>query len=56
MSSCPWFQDLAFTYIPTHPNQISAEDLFHSLMTEHLGYPSYLAAGTDIGAGVATRL
>jgi len=25
-------------------------------MVEHLGYSQYLAAGTDIGAGVATRL
>ncbi|MHA6203531.1 epoxide hydrolase family protein [Dyella soli] len=41
---------------PTRPYQVNAEDLFHTLMTEHLGYTRYLAAGTDIGAGVATRL
>ncbi len=38
------------------PNQVQAEDLFKSLMTEQLGYTSFLASGTDIGAGVATRL
>ena len=36
--------------------RFDAEDLFHSLMTEHLGYASYIASETDIGAGVATRL
>lgn len=41
---------------PTRPYQVNAEDLFHALMTEHLGYPRYIASGTDIGAGVATRL
>ena len=41
---------------PTRPAQVWAEDVFHRLMTEHLGHRSYLAAGTDIGAGVATRL
>jgi pimeloyl-ACP methyl ester carboxylesterase len=46
----------AFSDRPTRPNQIDAEDLFNTLMTEHLGYPTYLASGTDIGAGVATRL
>ena len=41
---------------PTSPHQVNAEDLFKTLMTEHLGYPAYLVSGTDIGAGVATRL
>ena len=41
---------------PTRPYQVNAEDLFHALMTEHLGYPRYIASGTDIGADVATRL
>lgn len=41
---------------PARPYQVNAEDLFHALMTEHLGYTRYVASGTDIGAGVATRL
>jgi pimeloyl-ACP methyl ester carboxylesterase len=41
---------------PSRPYQVNPEDLFHTLMTKHLGYSSYLASGTDIGAGVATRL
>ena len=41
---------------PTRPAQVWAEDVFHRLMTEHLGHRRYLASGTDIGAGVATRL
>ncbi|GLQ51815.1 epoxide hydrolase family protein [Dyella flava] len=41
---------------PTRPYQVITEDLFHRLMTEKLGYRGYIASGTDIGAGVATRL
>ncbi len=41
---------------PTRPAQVWAEDVFHRLMTGHLGHGRYLASGTDIGAGVATRL
>ena len=41
---------------PVRPAQVWAEDAFHRLMTEHLGHARYLASGTDIGAGVATRL
>ncbi len=41
---------------PTRPAQVWAEDVFHRLMTGHLGHARYLASGTDIGAGVATRL
>ncbi|WP_296001515.1 epoxide hydrolase family protein [Rugamonas sp.] len=41
---------------PTRPNQVDAVDLFHRLMTEGLGYPTFIASGTDIGAGVATRM
>jgi len=52
----PTLPGFGFSDRPTRPNQVNAEDLFHSLMTEHLGYPSYIASGTDIGAGVATRL
>ena len=52
----PALPGFGFSDRPTSPNQVNAEDLFNTLMTEHLGYPAYLASGTDIGAGVATRL
>jgi pimeloyl-ACP methyl ester carboxylesterase len=52
----PALPGFGFSDRPNRPNQVNAEDLFHTLMVEHLGYPSYLASGTDIGAGVATRL
>jgi pimeloyl-ACP methyl ester carboxylesterase len=52
----PALPGFGFSDRPTRPGQVWAEDLFHDLMTEHLGYASYFAAGTDIGAGVATRL
>ena len=52
----PTLPGFGFSDRPTHPHQVNAEDLFHTLMTEHLGYPAYIASGTDIGAGVATRL
>ena len=52
----PALPGFGFSDRPSRPNQVNAEDLFNTLMTEHLGYPSYLASGTDIGAGVATRL
>lgn len=52
----PALPGFGFSDRPTHPNQIVTEDLFHRLMVEHLGYSRYLASGTDIGAGVATRL
>jgi pimeloyl-ACP methyl ester carboxylesterase len=41
---------------PSRPFEVDPVVLFHKLMTEHLGYSRFLAAGTDIGAGVATRL
>ena len=41
---------------PTTPNQVDTVDLFHRLMTEGLGYDTFIASGTDIGAGVATRM
>ena len=41
---------------PTRPDQVNTEDLFHALMTRHLGYARYIASGTDIGAGIAARL
>ena len=52
----PALPGFGFSDRPTRPYPVSTEALFHSLMTEHLGYPGYLASGTDIGAGVATRL
>jgi microsomal epoxide hydrolase len=52
----PALPGFGFSDRPTRPYQVHAEDLFHSLMTEKLGYTNYLASGTDIGAGVATRL
>ena len=45
-----------FSDKPTRPNQVDSVDLFFRLMTETLGYSRFMAAGTDIGAGVATRL
>lgn len=41
---------------PTTPNQVDTVDLFHRLMTEGLGYDSFIASGTDVGSGVATRM
>ena len=52
----PALPGFGFSDRPTRPHQVWPEDLFHELMTGHLGYSRYLAAGTDIGAGVATRL
>ena len=52
----PALPGFGFSDRPTRPHQLYAEDLFHRLMTERLGYPSYIAAGTDIGAGVAAHL
>jgi pimeloyl-ACP methyl ester carboxylesterase len=52
----PALPGFGFSDRPTSPNQVNAADLFNTLMTEHLGYLAYLASGTDIGAGVATRL
>ncbi len=52
----PALPGFGFSDRPTRPDQVKAEALFHSLMTEHLAYPAYIASGTDIGAGVATRL
>ena len=52
----PALPGFGFSGRPTHPHHVNAEELFHALMTEHLGYATYIASGTDIGAGVATRL
>jgi microsomal epoxide hydrolase len=52
----PALPGFGFSDRPVRPHQVWAEDVFHRLMTDHLGYDGYVAAGTDIGAGVATRL
>jgi pimeloyl-ACP methyl ester carboxylesterase len=41
---------------PTAPGQAGSVVLFHRLMTEGLGYTNYIVSGTDIGAGVGTRM
>ncbi|WP_332847755.1 epoxide hydrolase family protein [Massilia sp. S19_KUP03_FR1] len=41
---------------PTAPGQAGSVALFHRLMTEGLNYTNYIVSGTDIGAGVATRM
>jgi microsomal epoxide hydrolase len=40
---------------PARPYAVAAETLFPKLMTG-LGYSRFIAAGTDIGSGVATRI
>lgn len=52
----PALPGFGFSERPTQPHKVNAEELFHALMTEHLGYATYIASGTDIGAGIATRL
>lgn len=41
---------------PSSPNQIQTVALFHRLMSEGLGYSDYMVSGTDLGAGVGTRM
>ena len=52
----PAFPGFGYSERPTRPHQVDTEDMFHILMTEGLGYSRYWVSGTDIGAGVATRL
>jgi pimeloyl-ACP methyl ester carboxylesterase len=52
----PAMPGFGYSERPTRPNQFNTEELFNKLMTEGLGYSCYWASGTDIGAGVATRL
>ncbi len=52
----PALPGFGFSDRATRPDQLWPEDLFHRLMTGHLGHARYLASGTDIGAGVATQL
>lgn len=41
---------------PTALGQAGSVTLFHRLMTEGLNHTKYIVSGTDIGAGVATRM
>ena len=52
----PALPGFGFSGKPTRPFAIDPVELFHELMTKHLGYSQFYASGTDIGAGVATRL
>lgn len=52
----PAMPGFGYSSRPTQANRVQTSELFHRLMTEGLGYSSYVAAGTDIGAGVATRM
>ena len=52
----PALPGFGFSDRPQRPGQVWVEDLFHRLMSERLGYDRYIASGTDIGAGIATRL
>lgn len=67
MRLAPLLADTFDIVIPAHPGYgysarpavlgaASSVDLFHRLMTEGLGYTHYIVSGTDIGAGVATRM
>lgn len=52
----PAMPGFGYSSRPTRENQVQTTEVFHRLMTEGLNYSSYMAAGTDIGAGVATRM
>jgi len=63
----PLLADAFDVVIPAHPGygyssrptaleQAGSVALFHRLMTEGLGYTNYIVSGTDIGAGVGTRM
>ncbi len=52
----PAMPGFGYSSRPIQVNQAQTTALFHRLMTEGLNYSSYVAAGTDIGAGVATRM
>lgn len=52
----PTMPGFGFSDRPTRPFTANPVGIFHDLMTRVLGYESFLAAGTDIGARVATRL
>jgi microsomal epoxide hydrolase len=50
----PALPGFGFSDRPTRPYQIEPEEVFSRLMAA-LGYGRFMAAGTDIGSGVATR-
>lgn len=52
----PSLPGFGFSDRPRASHTIYAEDLFHGLMIQKLGYSRYVVSGSDIGAGVATRL
>jgi len=52
----PALPGYGFSDRPAKPQQVTAQSLFHRLMTEGLGYSRFGVAGTDIGAGVAAEL
>lgn len=52
----PSMPGFGFSDRPERPWQIDTVDLFLRLMRDVLGYKRFLIAGTDIGAGVATRM
>ncbi len=52
----PTLPGFGYSDHPTRPWQVDTVELFHHLMLEGLGYRRFMASGTDIGAGVATRL
>lgn len=52
----PAMPGFGYSSRPTQANQVQTVEVYHRLMTEGLNYTSYIAAGTDIGAGVATRM
>jgi microsomal epoxide hydrolase len=52
----PSLPGFGFSDRPIAPNQVDTVGVFAKLMTKTLGYTRFYAAGTDIGAGVATRL
>ena len=51
----PTHPGFGFSDRPTDPYQVEPADLYPKLMTA-LGYDRFLASGTDIGSGVATRI
>ena len=52
----PSLPGFGFSERATQPHQVDSVELFFKLMRDVLGYNRFLAVGTDIGAGVATRM
>jgi hypothetical protein len=55
-NAIPALPGFGFSSRPRTPWQVNPVDLVHSFMTDGLGYRRFLAVGSDIGAGIATRL